>query len=225
VSGLSLIVGGAGGSGLASADVPRNIKVTLKIYAAGLQEAADQLVFGIRPRLVKEDWPWLREYLRGDSYGNSRAYIDLVLPLDRVVVGNEDFLEGVESANLKMADLLTAVNRTVWQEQPGQQEALQKWDQMTAVVGGVMTSVNSLVSAEPELQGVSSYVPFALPTKEASQYGRSVDVYNAKCTGVLTSGVCIDLPKGSDKVIADNAQFAMSVNPWMRASCVDGKCE
>jgi len=224
--GLLLAVGGMNGQAPARADVPRNVVVTLKIYALGLQEAADQLVFGIKPRIVKEDWPWLRNYLRSDSYGNSKGYIDLAFALDRVVVGNEDFFEGVENANIKMVNLLKEANQTVWEESPGRQEALLKtWEQMAAVVGEVMTSINSFVAAEPELQGVSTYVPFVLPTKDASQYGRSIEAYAEKCTGVMTSGVCLDLPKGSDKMIADNAQFALSVNPLTRSSCNEGKCE
>jgi len=219
----------AGGARLmpAAAEVPRNVRVTLKIYAAGLQEAADQLVFGIRPRIAKEDWPWLRNYLRSDSYGNSRGYVDLAFALDRVVVGNEDFFDGVDNANLKMINLLKNVNRTVWEESPDRQTVLLKsWDDMAAVVGGVMKSVNSFVEAEPELKGVSSYVPFVLPTKDSGQYGRSIDAYNQKCTGVMQSGICLELPQGSDKLIADNAQFAMKVNPLMSASCREnGKCE
>lgn len=211
----------------AGADVPRNVRTSLKIYAAGLQEAADQLVFGIRPRIAKGDWPWLRNYLRSDSYGNSKGYVDLAFAVDRVVVGNEDFFEGVENANLKMINLLQDVNTTVWGESPDRQTVLLKnWDDMAAVVGGVMKSVNSFVEAEPELKGVSSYVPFVLPAKDPGQYGRSIDDYNAKCTGIMQSGICIELPKGSDKLIADNAQFAMKVNPLMSASCREnGKCE
>lgn len=211
----------------ASADVPRNVRVTLKIYAAGLQEAADQLVFGIRPRIANGDWPWLRSYLRADSYGNSKGDVDLAFALDRIVVGNEDFFEGVENANLKMTNLLKEVNRTVWEESPDRQTVLLKqWDDMAAVVGGVMKSANSYVEAEPELKGVSSYMPFVLPAKDVGQYGRSIDEYNAKCTGVMQSGICLELPKGSEKLIADNTQFSMKVNPLMSAGCSkDGKCE
>lgn len=187
---------------------------TLKTYSEGLQEAADQLVFGVRPRILKEDWPWFREYLRPDSYGNSKGYIDLAFSIDRVVVGNEDLLEGAEDANVKMIGLLDAANNTVWKDGEGRQEALLKtWDAMAGTVSGVMSAVNRYAASEPELKEVSSFLPFVLPNKDASKYGRSIETFNEKCTGIIQSGICLVLPKGATETISQQTQFGMQVNP------------
>jgi len=198
----------------ANAEATPNMRRTLKTYSEGLQEAADQLVFGVRPRILKQDWPWLKEYLRPDSYGNSKAYIDLAFPVDRVLVGNEDLLEGAEDASVKMLGLLDAANKTVWKDGAGQQEALlANWDDMASAVGRVMSAVNSYAASEPELKEVSTYLPFVLPNKDTSKYGRSVQTYNEKCTGILQSGICLTLPQGAQETISQQTQFGMQVNP------------
>eukprot|EP00419_Tripos_fusus_P055762 CAMPEP_0172812874 /NCGR_PEP_ID=MMETSP1075-20121228/10309_1 /TAXON_ID=2916 /ORGANISM="Ceratium fusus, Strain PA161109" /LENGTH=197 /DNA_ID=CAMNT_0013652479 /DNA_START=225 /DNA_END=818 /DNA_ORIENTATION=- len=187
---------------------------TLKTFSEGLQETADQLVFGVRPRILKQDWPWFREYLRPDSYGNSKAYIDLAFTLDRVVVGNEDLLEGAEDAPVKMIRLLDDANMTVWKEGEGRREALLKtWDAMSSTVSSVMTAVNSYAASEPELKEVTSFLPFVLPKEDANKYGRSIDIYNKKCTGILQSGICLELPAGAQQTIAEQTQIGMKVNP------------
>lgn len=225
-SGVLLVAGGAAGPGSVRAESTLNMQRTILIYPEGLQKAADQLVYGIRPRIVQEDWTWLREYLRSDSYGNSKGYVDLGFAIDRVVVGNEDFLEGTENAHLKMLSLLEAANQTAWEESTGRQESLLKsWDDMAALVSGVMTAVEKYVSEEPDLEKVSLYIPFVLPKRDAAQYGRSIEDFDKLvCNGIRESTICIELPEGTTQNIARGAQIGLQVNPFTANSCVDGKC-
>eukprot|EP00931_Biecheleriopsis_adriatica_P117956 TRINITY_DN93428_c0_g1_i1.p1 TRINITY_DN93428_c0_g1~~TRINITY_DN93428_c0_g1_i1.p1 ORF type:complete len:300 (+),score=66.05 TRINITY_DN93428_c0_g1_i1:23-922(+) len=207
----------------ASGESTPNMKTTVKIYMAGLQEAADQLIFGLRPLIELKDWEALRDYLRADSMGSSKGYIDLGLSLDRVVVGNEDFLEGAEDANYKMIALLERANKTVWETSDGRQEKLlQIWGDMVGLVSTVIGAVNTYVASEPDLQQVSSYIPLVPPSKDPSKYGRSSEAWQSRCKGIRQAGVCLDIPDGTQQNIAKYTQFGMQVNPFYRAN-KDGK--
>eukprot|EP00930_Biecheleria_cincta_P077110 TRINITY_DN64368_c0_g1_i1.p1 TRINITY_DN64368_c0_g1~~TRINITY_DN64368_c0_g1_i1.p1 ORF type:complete len:308 (-),score=52.39 TRINITY_DN64368_c0_g1_i1:36-959(-) len=241
----ALFLAGTGASAVdpeaAHADATPNMIKTVSLYSEGLQLAADGLVFDLRPRIEQEDWTWVREYLRADSYGNSRAYVDLSFALDRVVAGNEDALESLEgNEQYKMAQLLTEANATVWGDRAVRKDALlNKWDEMAAVVSKVMTAVNNYAIAEPDVNGIitgykgqtdkdqvaqNRWLPFKLPTKEVGKYQRTLEQYNQRCTGILMSGICTQLPAGSERLIAESSQFGMKVNPFWGPSCKDGKC-
>lgn len=226
----------------ANADATPNMIKTVSLYSEGLQYAADALMFDMRPRIEAEDWAWVREYLRADSYGNSRAYVDLSFAMDRVVSGNEDVLESlVGNEQYKMAQLLTEANATAWGESAGRKDAmLKKWDELAAELSKVMKAVNDYTVAEPDVVRISAgykgtnkngiqtianrWLPFKLPIKEASKYERTLEMYNQRCTGILMSGICTQLPAGSEKLIAESSQFGMKVNPFWGPSCKDGKC-
>lgn len=174
----------------AGAEVPRFVTDAFRAYGDGLQLAGDTLVFDVRPWIEKGDWDKLREMLRGDSMGTSKLYINLVVPTDRVTIGNEDFLEGTENLGVRMAAALKVANRTVWGEESSRRESLLKtWDDMANIVGAVMQASNKLMLEEKEdFKGIPSYV---LPVADQSKYGRTFEQYDSRCKGTYSAGVCM----------------------------------
>jgi len=169
--------------------LPADLVKAIKRSAPDLQLAADQLVFDVRPWIVQKDWPKLRELLRGDSVGNSKGYINLVVPVARIVRGNEDLIEGAEDAGLKLEVILNFANRTVWEEsEAGRQERLlDAWDDMSGTVGKIMTFINKAIVDQPPLQKLE---PLVLPAKDAKDYGRSKEKYDSRCQGAFALGIC-----------------------------------
>eukprot|EP00929_Paragymnodinium_shiwhaense_P028803 TRINITY_DN16629_c0_g1_i1.p1 TRINITY_DN16629_c0_g1~~TRINITY_DN16629_c0_g1_i1.p1 ORF type:complete len:297 (-),score=76.34 TRINITY_DN16629_c0_g1_i1:48-938(-) len=227
------LLAAAGTMGLPPSPAEAIVTVTLRtavsIYAEGIQRAADMLVFAIRPKIEKQDWEWVREYLRGDSYGNSKGYLDLVFPLDRFVIGNEELIEGSDEANLRMNALLIDMNTTVWGPEAQRQEKLLKaWDDATAIITTVMKGANGLVAEEPVLQKKTTWIPYKLPTKDPKDYQRTYAQWQENmCDGVLSSGICVPMPKGSDKLIAEGTQIGLKVDAALGLGVCDektGKC-
>jgi len=181
----------------ARAEVPRVLAEAFKYYGDGLQLAGDELVFDVRPWIVNKDWDQLRSMLKADSYGNSKLWVTLVNPIDRLVIGNEDFLEGTDTLSLKLARTLRVANATAWGDESVRQERLlSQWDDMAAIVSKVMTECNKLFLEEQS--EFASRQPYVLPVADPASYNRSFKAYDSRCKGVMTSGICgpgVPLPR------------------------------
>jgi len=175
----------------ARAEVPKILKEAFKYYGDGLQLAGDQLVFDVRPWIINKDWQQLRTMLKADSFGNSKLWVTLVNPIDRLVIGNEDFLEGTDTLSLKLARTLRVANATVWSDESDsvrQERLLSAWGDMAATISQVMTECNKLFVTEKD--DFVSYKPYVLPVADAASYGRSFKEYDSRCKGVMSSGIC-----------------------------------
>lgn len=169
----------------ARAELPNVVIRSLKRYAEPLQLAADSLVFDVLPCIQKNDWPKLREYLRPDSVGNSKAYVNIVTPVAGLMAGQGEFYDDVRQADLELEIILQYVNRTVWDDEAGKAERLlPAWDDMSASMGKVMKKANGMLQEDEALKEVTPYV---LPAKE---YPRTVEMYQDRCKGVYLKGEC-----------------------------------